>query len=156
MQISETVAAKIQGEQELLDYLRSADPNADTSRGVLLQLKIPPFPKDPSQGFERETFLQKVRDVGDEAERALAAIEGLRVHKVMKNIASASVGGTALALAKAIELDCVEGALIGDRPILRGALRQPDHTARIPEANDTHAEDATDRRSQRGPRQPGN
>lgn len=121
MDISSAVAHKIGQDEELLDLLRAADPKAQIDRGILLTLNTPEVPTGYVSEEDRAAFTERMSEVATQAAQGFAGIEGLEVYNLMKGIGHASIGGTAEAVAKALELDCVTNGMIGDRPIIRGA-----------------------------------
>lgn len=120
MEISSVVASKIQLDPELLNWLRNAKPEDQIHRPVLLTLDRPSFPKGTPSAEENTAVINHARDVAHKAEHGFAGIEGLRVKTLVISLGKATIGGTASAIVKALELDCVSEGIIGDRQVFRG------------------------------------
>ena len=120
MDISHAVAQKIRQDRELLDLLKNTEHKAQINRSVLLTLKKPEVPRGDASEEERVAFSARMSELASQAEHGLAGIEGVKVYNLMKDIGHASIGGTAEAVVRAIELDCVKDGILGDTPAIRG------------------------------------
>jgi hypothetical protein len=123
MKMSHSVANKIASDPDLLSLLKTAAPQSSINRGITLVLSIPDTSQKDMSKEEEDAWCEDVRRVGEQAQQEFSAIRGLEIHYLMKNIGMASVRGTAEALVKAIELNCVNNAFISDRLIFRGTTR---------------------------------
>jgi hypothetical protein len=121
MDISSTVANKIRSDRELADILRTAKAHDSIEKKILIILDLPDTPKRRPSEEERILYFTRLRSVVADAKEAFAAIQGLRVHKVMEKTGQALVSGTAEAVLRALELEYVQSAIIGDRPIIQGS-----------------------------------
>jgi hypothetical protein len=73
---------------------------------------------------ELDKLVDRQRANPRDAEAKLQEIPDLQVSTYLELSGFAVVSGTAEAVAKALELDCVRSAAKGHRPIFRGATRQ--------------------------------
>jgi hypothetical protein len=115
MEMSSVATAKVSDDRELLNELRQASPN---SRINNISLWI-----DGGKG-PIESLADRVRAASQDGKTKLEAIPDLKIVTYLELAGMTVVSGSAEAIAKALELDCVSGATRGDRPIFQGASRQ--------------------------------
>jgi hypothetical protein len=91
------------------------------NRGVFLTLNGPELPKGAISQEEMAAYTERMSEVVAQAKQGFSGIEGLKVNNLMKT-GYAIIDGSAEAVVKALELDCVKNGAIGDRPSLRGSV----------------------------------
>jgi len=115
MEMSSVATAKVSEDRELLNELKQASPTSHINAVGLFF--------DEAKG-PIESLADRVRAASKDGKTKLEGIPELKIVTYLELAGMTVVSGSAEAIAKALELDCVRGATKGDRPIFRGAIRE--------------------------------